>query len=107
MKIEIYTKQGESLIKQIFSAVENEDVKTWVIKKNKDGDKLLTHKPEQWCDKALFEMKATEDKVIISLCWWKTKGEPADDIKGYYIGRFTELLLVNFKDKFGKFEIIK
>jgi hypothetical protein len=107
MRIEIYTKTGESLIRQIFSAIENEDVKTWVIKKNKDGDKFLTHKPEQWCDKALFGLKATDDKVTISLHWWEKIGEPADDIKGYYIGRFTELLLVNFKEKFTKFEIVK
>lgn len=107
MKIEIYTKQGESLIKQIFSAVENENVKTWVLKKNIDGDKFLTHKPEQWCDKVLLGLKATDEKVIVSLYWWENTGEPADDIKGYYIGRFTELLLVNFKEKFTKFEILK
>lgn len=106
MKIEIYTKQGENLIKQIFSAVENEDVKTWVVRKDKDGDKFLTHKPEQWYDKALFGMQATEEKVTIKLTWWKDK-EPSEDIKGYYVGRLTELLLVNFKNKFGKFEIIK
>ena len=29
------------------------------------------------------------------------------DFKGYYMGRITEVLLVNFSDKYGKFEIEK
>lgn len=107
MKIEIYTWQGESLIKQIFSAVENEDVKTWVVRKDRDGNEFLTHKPEQWCDKALLRMEATEDGVTVVISWWTRAGEPTDDIKGYYIGRFTELLLVNFKNQFQKLEIVK
>lgn len=107
MRIEIYTKSGENLIKQIFSAVEKESIKTWVIRTDRQEKKYLTHKPEQWCDKALFGMRATDDKVIISLYWWDSHNEPTEEIKGYYMGRFTELLLVNFRDKFTKFEIIK
>lgn len=106
MKIEIYTKQGKDLIKQIFSAVENEDVKTWVIRTDNKGTKFLTHKPEQWYDKALFSMTTSDEKVAIQLTWWKDK-EPTEDVKSYYVGRLTELLLVNFKNKFGKFEIVK
>lgn len=106
MKIEIYTTKGANLVAEIFSAVENEDVKTWVVRKDANNTKYLTHKPEQWYDKALFNIVSTSDRVSISITWWKDK-EPTEDIKGYYMGRFTELLLVNFKDKFGKFEIIK
>lgn len=107
MKIKIYGRQGERLIMQIFSAVENEEVKTWVVRKDKDGNKFLTHKPEQWYDKALLSMDAAEDGVTVGIRWWKSVEEPTDDIKGYYIDRFTELLLVNFKNQFEKLEIIK
>ena len=105
MEIELFTRNGENLINQIFS-VEKEKVETWVIREA-NGKKYLTHKPEQWKDKALFGLSHDDEKVIIKLMRWDNKVEPNEDIKGYYMGRFTELLLVNFKDKFDKFEIIK
>ena len=106
MQIKLYTDSSQALSSGIFNAIENETIKTWVVRKDKDGTKYLTHKPEQWYDKALFGFKAETDKLVILLTWWEGK-EPTEDIKGYYVGRITEILLVNFSDKFGKFEIIK
>jgi hypothetical protein len=106
MKIELYTDLGQTLINEIFNAVEKETVKTWVVRKDEKQTKYLTHKPEQWIDKALFGLENEKGKIVISLVWWIDK-EPTEDIKCYYIGRLTELLLVNFSSKFGKFEIIK
>ena len=106
MQIELYTDSGQALINEILNSVEKETVKTWVVKKDGKGIKYLTHKPEQWIDKALFGLENEKGKIVISLVWWKDQ-EPTEDIKGYYMGRLTELLLVNFSSKFGKFEIIK
>lgn len=107
MEIRLKTKNGEHLINKIFSAVENEEVRTWIVRKDKDNNKYLTHKPEQWCDKVLFALNATIEDVRISINWWKNYEEPDDETKGYCIGRLTELLLVNFKDNYTAFEIIK
>lgn len=85
--------------------VENETLKTWIIRKDKEGYRYLTHKPEQWYDKALFNLIEKEDKLVFRFIWWKDK-EPEEEIKGYYIGRITEMLLVRFSNYFGKFEII-
>ena len=106
MQIELYTDSAQALINEILTAVEKETIKTWVVKEDAKGTKYLTHKPEQWYDKALFGFNAKTDKLIISLSWWKGK-EPTEDIKGYYMGRLTEVLLVNFSDKFDEFYIIK
>ena len=107
MEIRLKTKNGELLISKIFSAVENEEVRTWIVRKDKDNNKYLTHKPEQWYDKVLFAFNATTEDVIISIRWWKNYEEPNEETKGYYIGRLTELLLVNFKNYYTAFEIIK
>lgn len=107
MKIELFTMKGQNLINQIFLAASNETIKTWGIRNDDQGERYLTHSPEQWKDKVLFGFKSTHDKVIIELVWWKTYGEPAKDVKGYCIGRLTEMLLVHFIDEFGKFQIIK
>lgn len=45
MEIEIYTERSGDLKSKIFKMVEDESVKTWVIKKDKDGNRYLTHKP--------------------------------------------------------------
>ncbi|MFA7081410.1 MAG: hypothetical protein WC135_02245 [Bacteroidales bacterium] len=105
MKIEIYTDFGQALIDKIFKYVEDDSAKTWEIREGKKN-RYLTHKPDQWYDKALFKFNNEKEKVIIELTWWKDK-EPTEYIKGCYMGRLTELLLNNFSDKFGKFEIIK
>ena len=107
MEIRLKTKNGELLISKIFSAVENEEVRTWIARKDKYNNKYLTHKPEQWYDKVLFAFNATTEDVIISIRWWDNYEEPNEETKGYYIGRLTELLLVNFKNYYTAFEIIK
>jgi hypothetical protein len=106
MQFNLSTVSGQALTNEIFDAVENETLKTWLVRESKTGTKYLTHKPDQWYDKALFVFKVKKDKLVILLTWLKGN-EPAEDIKGYYMGRFTEILLVNFSDKFDKFEIIK
>lgn len=107
MKIELYTKSGKKLIEEIFSAVEDEVLKTWAIRESKEKKKFLTHKPEQWYDKVIIGFTFTDEKVTINLHYWENMGEADEATKGYYIGRFTEALLVHFKNKFTKFEIIK
>lgn len=106
MKIKLFTESAKALAKDILNAVEDETIKTWVLKKDNNGSNFLTHKPEQWIDKALFGFKPETDKLVIFLTWWKDK-EPTEDVKGYYVGRLTEILLVNFSNKFDKFEIEK
>lgn len=104
MQIEVQTKKSKELKTQILKVVEEEVVKTWVVRQS-NGRKFLTHKPEQWYDKVLIGFTEEEDKLIFSINWWENYGEPSKDIKGYYIGRLTELLIVNFSDKFNRFEI--
>lgn len=106
MKIELYTDKAQVLTNKIFKSVDDETIKTWISKTDTMGVKYLTHKPEQWEDKAVFVFEAEKFKLVITLLWL-TGNEPTNDIKGYYMGRFTEILLVHFSNEFSKFEIIK
>ena len=104
MKITIPTPKGAALKKKILEAVEDETLKTWEAR----GDQAehLTHKPEQWYDKVLLGFTVTKTALEIDTYWWKGN-VPDEDVKGYYIGRFTEALLVHFRDDFETFTISK
>jgi hypothetical protein len=104
MKIIIPTQQAEVLKNKMFKSVEDEILKTWIIRKDADGKKYLTHKPDQWYDLALLAFTVKTNQLDISITWWNGK-EPNEDIKGYYVGRFVEILLVHFKDAFTTFTV--
>ena len=106
MKIIIQTQTGESFINKIFKYVEDENLKTWLVRNDRDGNKYLTHKPEQWYDLALIGFTIKQNQLEVNLNWWKDK-EPTEDVKGYYFGRFIEILLVHFKNDFNDFTVNK
>src|SRR4051812_20140145 len=100
MKIVIPITTGADLKKKIFEAVKDETLKTWEVRTGQV--KYLTHKPTQWYDKVLLKFLVTETILEIDTYWWKGN-VPDEDVKGYYIGRFTEVLLVHFRDDFDDF----
>ncbi len=71
---------------------------------NTKGETLYNHTPEQWVDKALVKPQVKTDRVIFSINWWSTVGEPTIEIKGYITGWFTEILLVHFRNYFTMLE---
>ncbi|WP_158858678.1 hypothetical protein [Lunatibacter salilacus] len=54
MKIIIQTKTGEALKNIIFKYVDDQNLNTWVVRKDAKGIIFLTHKREQWYDRALI-----------------------------------------------------
>lgn len=107
MKIVLKTTSAQELINQIFKSVKDETLKTWEIRKDKDGNEFLTHSPEQWADIALLKFIPQKDRLDVQFAWWQKNDEPTIEIKGYYIGRITEILLVHFANMYDEFEIIK
>ncbi|WP_304952284.1 hypothetical protein [uncultured Alistipes sp.] len=106
MEIKIYTPRGKNLIQKIFEHVENDNARTWEIRKCQNGLRL-THSPQQWKDKALLNLTATDTHVIVEIRHWKNQPVPSDSDKAIYIGRFIEMLLEDFKNDFETIEIIK
>jgi hypothetical protein len=100
MKIIIPTQSAEALKNKILKYSENDTLKTWLIRKDSAGNKYLTHEPAQWLDKALLRFDVNASQLEVSLTWWDGKEKPSEDLKGYYIGRFIEVLLVHFRNDF-------
>lgn len=105
MKIEAFTASPKQLVAAIDKAMNEGDLKTWAIVKNSQGDPIYTHTPPQWNEKALIVRQAAEDRVIFIINYWKGGSEPSAEIKGYYFGRFTEILLVHFRSYYSKLEV--
>jgi len=102
MRIEAITKNPAQLQNAIDKAFKDNDLKTWSVKTNTKNEKLYTH-TGQWEDRALIKPAVLNDKMIFTINWWDGK-EPDEATKGYYLGRFTEVLLVHFKNYFTHLE---
>lgn len=108
MTYEIYTDNATELIQAIFSSCKNGkdpngmDIKTWGVTTTKDGTKVLIHTTDQWEDKCNVHIDPSpeNDVVIVTARYWKKYDE--DQRTGtefdYMLGRFTELVLVHFKE---------
>lgn len=104
MTITIPTLKGAALKKKIFDAVEDGTLETWVTR---TGETVyLTHKPTQWYDRVILRFTPNDKALVIETYWWKSN-VPYEDTKGYYIGRFCEVLLAHFRDDFSTFTISK
>ncbi|MEO7214957.1 hypothetical protein [Mucilaginibacter sp.] len=106
MKITIPTTTGAALKKKIFDHVKDETLKTWEITKGESGTEYLTHSPEQWADRAIMKFNVEKDVLEIIASKWKSN-DVDKAANGYYIGRFTEILLVHFSDDFDTFTVSK
>ena len=106
MKIKIPTKSASALKKKIFDAVEDETLKTWVLRRSQEGYIYLTHKPEQWYDKAILSFITTDNALEIHVTHW-TGIQQDLAVDGYYLGRFIEVLLVHFSADYQYFEVFR
>lgn len=118
MTYEITTANAARLIERVFNCVrDGEDSKgdridTWGIRHTNTGEKRLVHNTNQWEKKGCLNLKvvphSNNRRVKAGFRYWsrfpreERNGNEAD----YYLGRFTELILVHFKDDCQKIRII-
>ncbi|WP_161531799.1 hypothetical protein [Riemerella anatipestifer] len=103
MKIIVHTTKAKTLYGAINSKIE-EELKTWEIVNISGNEIVYTHTPEQWRGKALVYPLAHKDGLELEITWWKDC-EPDEATKGYILGRFTEILMVHFRNLFDYLEI--
>ncbi len=105
MRIEIHTPDPSFLIEKIKGDIAADKIKTWSIVLDADKRQYLTHKPEQWFKKALLKpsIGAIPQRLILTVTWF-SNSIPTEYIKGFYVGRFTEVLLEHYKLDFSKLE---
>lgn len=103
MKIIAYTTKAKMLYEEINSKIERKELKTWEIKKNTKKEILYNHIPEQWNDIVLMKPLVYKDRLELIVRWWD-ENEPDETKKGYILGRFTEILMVHFRNNFDYLE---
>lgn len=123
MKYKIYCDDAASLINTIFSCFKKKDrdgkpvkidpqgkiIETWDYTATGDGEEVLIHTTQQWEKKGCISLTASEDDdyVKVKFHYWSSfkKEERSGDEDRYYLGRFTELILVHFYPQIVNVEI--
>ena len=124
MEYKIYCKDAVSLINTIFRCFKKKDengnrvkidpqgktIDTWDYKTTDDDNDVLVHTTQQWDKKGCLGMSASEDNnyIRVKFHYWKKfkKEERSGDEDKYYLGRFTELILVHFYPQIENVEIV-
>lgn len=95
MAIAAFTRDPAALLSSIKKAIDDKKVETW--KYDKDGD--LFHTPEQWRGKAWLRPIVQQGMLVLGLVGQQNV-QMSKLIYGVYHGRFIEMLLTHFDDKF-------
>jgi hypothetical protein len=104
MKLLFNTTNPIKLESDIFLLIEDGDLKTWTIHKSKNV-KYLKH-TQNWGEKGVIEMNVDNEnnQLIVSVLKFKGVNEEVKDFEGYYLGRFCEIIFVNFPNLFKSIE---
>lgn len=104
MKLLFKTTNPINLKNIIITLIEDEELKTWTIHENLKG-KYLKH-TGQWGAKGVIKLTPNDiSKVLeVKVVKFKNIEENVQDFEGYYLGRFCELVFVNFPNKFTSIE---
>jgi len=104
MKLLFKTSNPSKLKSEIISLIENGDKKTWDIK-TINNIKYLKH-TQQWGEKGVIELTFSDSKkqLMVEVRKFQKVEEDVSDFEGYYLGRFCEIIFVNFPDRFTHIE---
>ena len=104
MDLYFETTAPTSLKNDIISSIEDGELRTWSILE-RDGIKYLKH-TKQWGEKGVIKLEIDSNKkyLISKVLKFKNTNDEVKDFEGYYLGRFCELIFVNFPSRFTKIE---
>lgn len=104
MKLIFSTQNPQNLKSAIISLIKKGDNKTWDIYME-DKIEYLKH-VLQWGNKGVIKLtnNDTKKQLIVEVLKYNSTKEELKDFEGYYLGRFCEMIFVNFPDEFSKIE---
>lgn len=124
MEYKIYCDDAAKLINTIFSCFKKKDkdgkrvkidpqgktIDTWDTKTADDGEEVMIHTTQQWDKKGCLSLTPGKDNnfIKVKFYYWSSfkEDERTGDENKYYLGRFTELVLVHFYHQIDKVEIV-
>lgn len=100
MKLHFKTTNPNKLKSDILSLIEDGGLKTWAVHEA-EGMKYIKHS-KQWGEKGVVKMNADSEnnQLIVKILKFESVTEEVKDFEGYYLGRFTEIIFVNFPTAF-------
>lgn len=100
MKLEFKLSNPSSLRNDIIKMIEDGDLQTWEIHSHKNI-KYLKH-TGQWGEKGVIILTPDDNnkKMEVEVLKFEKTKEDVTDFEGYYLGRFCELIFVNFPNRF-------
>jgi len=100
MKLLFKTTNPTALKNDIIKLIEGDKLETWEIIID-NGEKYMKH-IGQWGDKGVIKLEIDNVnlKLIVQVFKFKLTTLNVEDFEGYYLGRFCELMFVNFPGQF-------
>lgn len=96
MKLVFNANRPCDLRRSIIEIIEEEELNTWSIHEY-SGKKYLKH-TGQWGEKGVINIDCIDigETMTVEVLKFKSVVEDLSDFEGYYMGRFCELMFVNF-----------
>ena len=95
MAVKAICSNPEKVLNEIKAAIRAGTVETWEL----DTDWDLTHSPEQWKNQAWFRPSVQTGQLVFMIIG-KESEAMSTEMYAVYHGRFIEMLLAHFDDKF-------
>lgn len=124
MEYKVYCENAANLINTIFGCFKKIDqngnrvkvdpqgktIDTWDFTTNRQDEERLIHTTQQWEKKGCLKLTASDNNecILVEFHYWskfKEEDRNGDEDK-YYLGRFTELILVHFYLQIDSVEIV-
>jgi hypothetical protein len=103
MELLFKTTNPSKLKADIFKLIDEEKLVTWrkFIDKEDNEEEYLIH-AQQWGKKGAIELEVNdlEKHLIARVLKFEDVEENKKDFEGYYLGRFCEIIFVNFPKSF-------
>ncbi|SRR5437667_6655734 len=97
MAIIVTTGNANTIVSSIKAFIDDGTIDTWEY--DEDGD--FTHTPNQWRQKAWFRARIEDGKITFHILT-PTKTTMSRTTYAIYHGRFIEMLLTHFDEKFSR-----
>ncbi len=104
MKLVFNANRPCDLRKSIIEIIEEEELNTWMIHTH-SGRKHLKH-IGQWGEKGVIKILCDDigETMIVEVLKHTKSNTELEDFEGYYLGRFCELMFVNFPNRFSSID---
>ncbi len=100
MAVNVFTTEPGALLSVIYEAIAKKHVETWEYT-TVDGAVYFTHTPPQWKGLAWLKPAVFNGKLVLNIV--PPKGSKiSTPVYGVYHGRFIEMLLTHFDQKFSE-----